>query len=35
MSNEKAMELGKITREQFDMFSAYEDSAAQIVSSGT
>jgi len=35
MSNEKALELGKITQEQFEMFSAYEDSAAQIVSSGT
>ena len=35
MSNKKALELGKITREQFEMFSAYEDSAAQIVSSGT
>ena len=35
MSNKKALELGKITQEQFEMFSAYEDSAAQIVSSGT
>ena len=37
MSNEKALELGKITQEQFEMFSAYEDSskrATQIVSSG-